>query len=215
MWHNANTHSATWPPSCDALPTLRNLYIIHSLVIIFFREEIKISPTHTWQGRVHKRRPEGQSSFLRHQFDSYSWAVSRQRGNRGMTAVWTGLDTGSAWQASGTGDSTMKTEALFSSEILVRTHRTIRRHGAYNGQVFGDQSTCPILTFAETSPLTTRSSWLPLTLILRRSRTGTVWFYTSTSNKRAARPKLYTKSLTRDLMLMYSRLTVVRISINL
>ena len=35
------------------------------------------------------------------------------------------------------------------------------------------------------------------------------------SNKRAARPKLYTKSLTRDLKLMYSRLTVVRISINL
>ena len=54
-----------------------------------------------------------------------------------------------------------------------------------------------------------------LTLILRRSRTGTVWFYTSTSNKRAARPKLYTKSLTRDLKLMYSRLTVVRISSNL
>ena len=41
-----------------------------------------------------------------------------------------------------------------------------------------------------------------LTLILRRSRTGTVWFYTSTSNKRAARPKLYTKSLTRDLKRM-------------
>ena len=54
-----------------------------------------------------------------------------------------------------------------------------------------------------------------LTLILRRSRTGTVWFYTSTSNKRAARPKLYTKSLTRDLKLVYIRLTVVRISINL
>ena len=54
-----------------------------------------------------------------------------------------------------------------------------------------------------------------LTLILRRFRMGTVWFYTSTSNKRAARPKLYTKSLTRDLKLMYSRLTVVRISINL
>ena len=54
-----------------------------------------------------------------------------------------------------------------------------------------------------------------LTLILRRSRMGTVWFYTSTSNKRAARPKLYTKSLTRDLKLMYSRLTLVRISINL
>ena len=55
----------------------------------------------------------------------------------------------------------------------------------------------------------------PLTLILRRSRTGTVWFYTSTNNKRAVRPKLYTKSLTRDLKLMYSRLTLVRISINL
>ena len=54
-----------------------------------------------------------------------------------------------------------------------------------------------------------------LTLILRRSRTGTVWFYTSTSNKRATQPKLYTKSLTRDLKLMYSRFTLVRISINL
>ena len=54
-----------------------------------------------------------------------------------------------------------------------------------------------------------------LSLILRRSRTGTVWFYTSTSNKRAARPNLYTKSLTRDLKLMYSRLTLVRISIKL
>ena len=30
-----------------------------------------------------------------------------------------------------------------------------------------------------------------LTLILRRSRTGTVWFYTSTSNKRTAWPKLH------------------------
>jgi hypothetical protein len=54
-----------------------------------------------------------------------------------------------------------------------------------------------------------------LTLILRRSRAGTVWFYTSTSNKRTVRPKLYTKSLTRDLKLMYSRLTLVRISIKL
>ena len=54
-----------------------------------------------------------------------------------------------------------------------------------------------------------------ITLILRRSRSGTVWFYTSTSNKRAARPKLYTKSLTRDLKRMYSCLTLVRISINL
>ena len=56
--------------------------------------------------------------------------------------------------------------------------------------------------------------WI-LTLILRRSRTGTVWFYTSTSNKRAAPPKLYTKSLTRDLKHMYSRFTLVRISIKL
>ena len=56
--------------------------------------------------------------------------------------------------------------------------------------------------------------WL-LSLILRRSRTGTVWFYTSTSNKRAVRPKLYTKSLTRDLKRMYIRLTLVRISIKL
>ena len=54
-----------------------------------------------------------------------------------------------------------------------------------------------------------------LTLILSRSRTGTVWFYTSTSNKRAARPKLHTKSLTRDLKLMYNRFTLVRISIKL
>ena len=54
-----------------------------------------------------------------------------------------------------------------------------------------------------------------ITLILPRSRTETVWFYTSSSNKRAVRPKLYTKSLTRDLKLMYSRFTLVRISINL
>ena len=54
-----------------------------------------------------------------------------------------------------------------------------------------------------------------LSLILPRSRTGMVWFYTSTSNKRAARPKLNTKSLTRDLKLIYSRFTLVRISINL
>ena len=54
-----------------------------------------------------------------------------------------------------------------------------------------------------------------LTLILRRSHMGMVWFYTSTSNKRAARPKLYTKSLTGDLKRMYSRFTLVRISIKL
>ena len=71
-----------------------------------------------------------------------------------------------------------------------------------------------------TVPSTNRSAVEPLqmnalTLILRRSRTGTVRFYTSTSNKRAARPKLYTKSLTRDLKRMYSRFTLVRISIKL
>jgi len=62
-----------------------------------------------------------------------------------------------------------------------------------------------------------RGKWnqFHLTLILRRSRMGTVWFYTSNSNKRAARSKLYTKSLTGDLKLMYSRFTLVRISINL
>ena len=59
------------------------------------------------------------------------------------------------------------------------------------------------------------ASNMTLSLILRRSRTGTVRFYTSTSNKRAARPKLHTKSLTRDLKRMYSRLTLVRISIEL
>ena len=64
------------------------------------------------------------------------------------------------------------------------------------------------------SVVPTKNIWI-MTLILPRSRTGTIWFYTSTSNKRAARPKLYTESLTRDLKLMYSRLTLVRISINL
>ena len=68
---------------------------------------------------------------------------------------------------------------------------------------------------AQLSSLDNNSPYVSLTLILRRSRTETVWFYTSTSNKRAARPKLYTKSLTRDLKLMYSRFTLVRISINL
>ena len=70
--------------------------------------------------------------------------------------------------------------------------------------------------WATTGPVTgTLHLYLYITLILRRSRTGTVWFYTSTSNKRAARPKLYTESLTRDLKPMYSCLTLVRISINL
>ena len=42
-------------------------------------------------------------------------------------------------------------------------------------------------------------NWTKLTLILWRSRTGTVWFYTSTSNKWAARPKLYTRVINKGL----------------
>ena len=38
-----------------------------------------------------------------------------------------------------------------------------------------------------------------LTLILRRSRTGTVWFYTSTSNKRAATTKTVHKVINKGL----------------
>ena len=70
-------------------------------------------------------------------------------------------------------------------------------------------------TCSSTSKVVCAGYVSPLTLILRRSHTGTVWFYTYTSNKTAARPKLYTKSFTRDLKRMYSRLTLVRISINL
>ena len=85
----------------------------------------------------------------------------------------------------------------------------------------------PIITLSCFSLLLPRSSTWPayfilhdflnliITFILRRSRMGTVSFYTSTSNKGAARTKMYTKSLTRDLKRMYSRLTLVRISINL
>jgi len=54
-----------------------------------------------------------------------------------------------------------------------------------------------------------------LTLILRRSRTGTEWFYTSTSNKRAARLKTIHKVINKGLKTMYSRFTLVRISIKL
>ena len=70
-----------------------------------------------------------------------------------------------------------------------------------------------ILIWMNVLPLGIQS--IILILILRLSRMGTVSFYTSTSNKRAARPKLYTESLTRDLKRVYSRLTLVRISINL
>ena len=80
-----------------------------------------------------------------------------------------------------------------------------------------EPTTVPWLALLHLSvtPLISKSPSTCISLILPRSRTGTVWFYTSTSNKRAARPKMYTKSLTRDLKLMYSRFTLVRISINL
>ena len=86
------------------------------------------------------------------------------------------------------------------------------------GEFFYFAGLCLCKNVSRSYRFTTASSsgtLLSITLILRRSRTGTVWFYTSTSNKRAARPKMYTKSLTRDLKRMYSRLTLVRISINL
>ena len=88
----------------------------------------------------------------------------------------------------------------------------------YTMLLFGDSREIPVMDNRQNCNLETVCvpySLHILTLILRRSRTGTVWFYTSTSNKRVARPKLYTKSLKRDLKRMYSRLTLVRISINL
>ena len=54
-------------------------------------------------------------------------------------------------------------------------------------------NTCKHIRIKDTGSIVNDSNIPMLTLILRRSRTGTVWFYTSTSNKRAARPKLYTK----------------------
>ena len=94
--------------------------------------------------------------------------------------------------------------------IKMKLWRTDKRHNCYQPQLHKCNHASRNLQ------LHMRGSWKRgLTLILRRSRTGTVWFYTSTSNKRAARPKLYTNSLTRDLKRMYSRLTRVRISINL
>ena len=97
---------------------------------------------------------------------------------------------------------------------------TLAATRAYIGQSKGKTGEEVVLSFEEfpntgISKVSDAHIIRQLTLILRRSRTGTVWFYTSTSNKRAARPKLYTKSLTRDLKLMYYRLPLVRISINL
>ena len=100
-----------------ALPTLRNLYIISSLVIIYFSEEIRISATHTRQGREHNRQPEEQRSVLRHQFDSYLWAVSQQRGRWGMPAGWTGLVTGTVWQPSELGIRPWRRKHYFSPKF--------------------------------------------------------------------------------------------------
>ena len=86
---------------------------------------------------------------------------------------------------------------------------------AYNLNTVTHQPKGPTYTFTNCICIPCFYITACLTLIIRRSRTGTVWFYTSTSNKRAARPKLYTKSLTRDLKPMYSRFTLVRISIKL
>jgi len=70
-----------------------------------------------------------------------------------------------------------------------------------NNQLFKGNYT-PWISYGFFS-LQNSSKRVHLTFILRRFRTGMVWFYTSTSNKRASRPKLCTKSLTRDLKLMY------------
>ena len=93
---------------------------------------------------------------------------------------------------------------------------SIMRCGAVCSVSSGQVQSGTLVTGRPSDSTEERPMWtLCISLILRRSRTGTVWFYTSTSNKRAARPKLYTKSLTRDLKFLYSRLTLVRISIKL
>ena len=96
-------------------------------------------------------------------------------------------------------------------KLLWTSYLYIWKFACGNSQILNRSTNIYISIFRWGFPFLTAQ----LTLILRRSRTGTVWFYTSTSNKRAARPKLYTKSLTRDFKHMYSRLTLVRISINL
>ena len=110
---------------------------------------------------------------------------------------------------------------LFLSPLSTQTHRNVRSLSRLKGD--SENNLKMISCFPNSDSVEELNGTValalsyaaPLTLILPRSRTGTVWFYTSTSNKRAARPKLYTKSLTRDLKLMFSRLTLVRISINL
>ena len=115
----------------------------------------------------------------------------------------------------------LKMEPIYCAETSVRNCRYSLRHNSeerssriLRGGSLNSSNICHLAISFQTRSLVDK--WLIiLILILRRSRTGTVWFYTSTRNKRAARPKLYTESLTRDLKRMYSRLTLVRISINL
>ena len=105
-----------------------------------------------------------------------------------------------------------------STKGVVASRRASQRRENYTAgrpAYVGHRSVQVVVTDPKMTAAIRNVSTEILTLILRRSRTGTVWFYTSTSNKRAARPKLYTKSLTRDLKLMYSSLTLVRISIKL
>ena len=87
-----------------------------------------------------------------------------------------------------------------------------------------DKIFCTVVMNVMSKSLNTPASYLKVPHSIRLSYLnpyptafpyGNGWFYTSTSNKRAARPKLYTKSLTKDLKLMYSHLTLVRISIKL
>ena len=75
----------------------------------------------------------------------------------------------------------------FGRGVLLTTH-TLKVPRSWNSRAI------PLPTpWATTGPVTgTRYLFTYITLILPRSRTGTVWFYTSTRNKRAARPKLYT-----------------------
>ena len=108
----------------------------------------------------------------------------------------------------------------YQFEHFPGTHRYVLMNIVMNFNEYYEIATSFVPTFSYyckhfAIPKMCTFNWCALSLILRHSRTGTVWFYTSTSNKRAARPKLYTKSLTGDFKLMYSRLTLVRISINL
>ena len=131
----------------------------------------------------------------------------------GFVHVFTVVTRPSKW----TGWGSVKDRVLCLREAYLQYHSY---HGLRLGFFLNPCRQLPGEFLVRSRPLSSKSfkhyqSSRILSLILRRSRTGTVWFYTSTSNKRAARTKLYTKSLTRDLKLMYSRFTLVRISTNL